>query len=168
MHLGKIASENYALGEEEAGGILEATHCVVAVGHVIAKALAVGKPISIESGDGQHIRQINLAHESLPVLHQLVQQRDALRIDGCLRLIAIDRCRHAADQIGLRMRVLSAENSLNANEFPLQVKRFDVVRHREQVHFGGQPIRGIAPVSRSGSGSAGHSTRAPSPGLAPP
>jgi len=36
---------------------------IVPVGHEVAHALAARKPVGIETGNGEHIRHVNLAHE---------------------------------------------------------------------------------------------------------
>src|SRR5271166_3987176 len=44
------------------------------------------------------------------------------------------------------MRILATEDSMDPDETPMPIERFEVVRHRKQIGFGWQPIGGMAPV----------------------
>ncbi len=63
-----------------------------------------------------------------------------------LLAVGIDRDRHAPDEIGLEVRVLSAENGVPPDDVPLPLEGLEVVGDRHQVGLGRKPIGGVAPV----------------------
>ncbi len=89
-------------------------------------------------------------------------------IDGCVRLIAIHRRRHAAHQIGLRVGILATQHGLDANELALQLQRFNVVRHRQQIRFRRQLIRGMSPIAAAEEAQLVAANQRSSPDPAPP
>ena len=62
---------------------------------------------------------------------------------------------HAADQEGLRMRIFSAQHRVDPDEILLPGQRFQIMRHRQQVHFGRQLDRPDVPSSRWRTDSTG-------------
>ena len=45
------------------------------------------------------------------------------------------------------MRILSAQHRVDADEILLPRQRFQIMRHRQQIHLGRQLIGGMAPVA---------------------
>ena len=62
------------------------------------------------------------------------------------RIVDVDRAGDAAHKI-VRMRVLAAQNGMNAHNFTLEVEHFKVVRDREQIHSRRQLHGGMAPIA---------------------
>ena len=57
------------------------------------------------------------------------------------------RHRHPADEVGLRVGILAAQDGVDLDDFALPVQRLQVVRHGHQVGFGRKLVGGVAPVA---------------------
>src|SRR5579885_3754888 len=118
-HSRKVALKNDATWKKKARWVLDAGARIISIGQEISQPLPILEPVAIEPSDGQYIRHIYLLHKSLCIGNQLVEQRDALGIDDRFWFIRIHRGRHAADKIGLGVRVFASQNCVDANELAL-------------------------------------------------
>ncbi len=115
------------------------------VSQKVAQPRAITRPVLVERRDGEQIGYVHFFDE-LPRLRQpLFHQRDLVRVDGILT-VGINRNGHPADQIRLQMRILGAEQGVDANNLALPIERFQIVRDRHQVCFGRQLVGGVSPV----------------------
>ncbi len=114
--------------------------------HVRAQPGAVPRPLGVAGGYRVQIRQEHLVDEIQPPRQQLGELRQRVVVD---RLLAreVDRGCHAADDIGLRMRILAAEKRVNPDIFTLEIQRVKIVTECQQVQLRAQPIGGMPPVS---------------------
>jgi hypothetical protein len=79
--------------------------------------------------------------------HQLPEERDALRMDDRLRLVAVDCGRRPTHEESLQVWILTAQDRVDANEIPLHIKRLDVMRDSKQVRFRWQLVSRVSPVT---------------------
>src|SRR5208283_5537520 len=75
------------------------------------------------------------------------EESDALRVDGGLWLVGIHGTCHAAREVGLQVRVLAAQHSMDADELALKLQRFDVMGDSEEIRFRRQLIGRMSPVA---------------------
>ncbi len=113
--------------------------------HVRAQPRAVRRPFRISRRDRVQVRQEHLLDEVQPPRQQLGELGQRVVVD-CLLARQIDRGRHTADDIGLRMRVLAAEQRVHPDVVPLEVQRVEIVAERHQVQLRTEPVRGMPPV----------------------
>ena len=101
------------------------------------------EPVAILRGDCERVRYIRLFHEAAP----LFQQRpDFAQLGGVQRIRGrdIDRLRHPADEIRLRMRVFSPQEGMQPHIRALELERVEVMADGQQVHLRLEPIGGVA------------------------
>src|SRR5271157_2267139 len=127
INFGEIAPQNHAARQEVFGSVVDSSLREVAIGKEVSESLAAAKPIAIETGDGQHIGDVNLFDKGLRRLGDLGEESDALRIDGGLWLVGIHGTRHPAHEVGLQVRVLAAQHRMDADKLALKLESFDVM-----------------------------------------
>ena len=146
MYHREIALSNHSGGKEERRRVVHALARIVPVGQEVAHSLAAGKPVAIETGDGQHVRHVDLAYELLAHLNQRAEKLQAFRIEGSLRRIGVHGRGHSAYEKGLQVRVLAAHHGMHPYEVALEFQRIEIVGNGQQVHFGRQTVGRMAPV----------------------
>ncbi len=119
----------------------------VAVRHEIAEPFAIAEPLLVEAGNREHVGNVDLLDEGIGTSRKLIKERDAFRINDGFRLVAIDCGRHPTHEKRLQVRILTAQDRVDANEIPLHVERFDVMRDRKQVRFRRQLVSRVSPVT---------------------
>ena len=123
----------------------------VAVRHHVdaGEPLAVLEPIRVEGCNGLDVRNIDVRDDINGVLGDLthiVQRHFVHHRALSARIVDVDRAGDAAHEI-VRMRVLAAQNGMNAHDFTLEVEHFKVVRDRKQIHGRRKLHGGMAPIA---------------------
>ena len=116
-----------------------------AVGQVIPHPAADGGPIQVERRNRQHIGQVHLVHEFLGGVEEAFEHGNRIGVDG--RLAGrVNRRRHAADQVGLQVRVFGTKQGVRADDIPLPVQGFQVMRDRHQVGRRRKFVGWVSPI----------------------
>ena len=116
----------------------------VAEAQEIAQAFAAGEPVLVEAGDRERVGHVDLLDEGLHLVDDVLHLRQPLRVDRRIG-VQVDRARHAADD-EVRVRVLAAEDRVQAGNVALPFERVEIVRDGHQVRFGRQLVLGMTPV----------------------
>jgi hypothetical protein len=141
----QVLVEDDSPGKEELLGIEPSRRRKVAVGHVVPDPAPQARPFRVEARDGEEIGNVDLLHERLRLLEQAPEGGEGVGVDGLLT-IGVEGHRHPSDEIGLEMRVFSAENRVPPDDVPLPLEGFEVVSDRHQVGLGREAIGGVTPV----------------------
>ncbi len=135
-------------GGEEKGLLCPVVFRVLPVGHVVAHARAVVRPILVEGRDRDEVRHVDLLDEVLCLADQVAELRDRAAIHR-RRRAGVDRRRHTAHQEALRVWILPAEQRVHLDEFPLPVERLEIVRHRQEIYLRWQRVGRMPPEATS-------------------
>ena len=142
--LAQIAAFNEAAGESKLGALGVQWN----VGHrqVVGDALANRCPLGVEGTNGSHVNQVNVLDEIRQLVdpaldrHQTFHRQHGLRIGG-------QRIGHTTDSNVLDVRCLGAQNGDDLVGLALHFECLQVVRDRQQIHFGRKFHRRVAPVA---------------------
>src|SRR5664280_372769 len=145
IHLVQVAIENGSPGELEVLRLVVAASGQVAIGEIVLQAAANRRPIFVEARDGHQIGQIYLFDKRNGAGNQAADLIETFGVNG-IYFVGIDRAGRSSDQV-IGMRVLAAEDGMYLDDFPLPFQRFQVMRHRQQVHLWGQLVGWISPVA---------------------
>ena len=144
LDLREIAAANDA-GWQEQLRLRRVVVRIFAVDEVVADALTVPGPVLVEARDREQVRDVDARDEIARLRNELLESGDRAGVE-CGLAVRIDRCRHAADEKALQMRILAAEYGVHLDELALPVKRLEVVRNCHQVRFGRQLVSGVTPI----------------------
>ena len=118
--------------------------------HVDAgEPLAVLEPIRIEGCNSLNVRDIDVRDDidgMLGDLTHIVKRHFVYHCALGARIVDVDRAGDAAHKI-VRMRVLAAQNRMNAHNFTLEVEHFKVMSDRKQIHGRRKLHGGMAPIA---------------------
>jgi hypothetical protein len=120
MNFRKIAAKDGTARQEKAARVMDAAHRVFPVGQKVTKSFAPPEPIAVETGNGQHIRDVDLLDKLLRRFGDFREESNSLRIDRRMRLVRVHGRSHSADEIGLQVRVLTSQHRMDSNELPLK------------------------------------------------
>ena len=138
LHLTDGALEDGAAREEEAvrflGGLREFT-----INQEVGGPTDLA-PVFVESGHRQNVGDIDVVDEVHRLLPEVLELGNAVR--GEIRGTG-----HAPDYQTLGVRILAAENGMQARGASLLAKGLEIVLYGEQVHFGGQLVGRVSPVA---------------------
>ena len=140
----EVAAEDRAGRDQVTRRVAHAVGWKVAVGQEVAETLATAAPVLVEAGDRQRIRHINLVDEGFHLRDDVLYLRQALGVDRRVR-VQVDRAGHAADdEIGVR--ILAAEDGVQARDVALPGQCLEIMRYRHQVGCRWQLVRRVSPV----------------------
>ena len=138
LHLTDAALENGAPREEEAvgflGGLREFT-----VDQEVGGSTDLA-PVFVESGHRQNVGDVDVVDEVHGLLPEVLELGNA--VGGEVRGTG-----HAAHYQALDVRILAAENGMQARGAGLLPKGLEIVLYGEQVHFGRQLVGRMSPVA---------------------
>ena len=133
MNFVQVAIQNRATGKLEVVGLSVAARGQITIGQIILQPTAVAGPLFVEARDRHQVGNIDLFDKFFSLLDEAADMVQPLHIDG-VHLFRIERARHPAHQV-IRVRVLAAENGMDLHDLLLPLQRFQIMRHRQQIHF---------------------------------
>jgi hypothetical protein len=148
MHLGQVAIEDHARGDQVAGRVTVTVDREIAAGQEVAHAFTAFEPVLVETGNGQCIRYIDLIHELLHLNDRVAHDAHAQVVHRGLAAAArspAEGGRGAADD-EVRVRVLATEDCVQLGHVALPGQGVQVMGDRHQVGFGRKPVLGVTPV----------------------
>ena len=144
--LREVQVANDAPREQVGRGLVDLAAPVAAVGEEAPRPGADPRPLGVGRGQEHDVGQVDLLDERPHGGEPLAQEADALGVDG-LRAAGVQRRGHPAHEEGLRVRVLAAQDGVDADHVALPLERLQVVRDEQQVLLGRQPVGRVAPVA---------------------
>ena len=141
----QIAVEDGAAGEFEIVRLTVAAGWEVSVAEIVLESTPNRRPVFIEAGNRHQVRQVHLFDESNRSVDEAAHMIQTLGVDG-VNLFFVNRTRHAPHQI-VGMRILSAEDGVNPDNFFLPFQCFEVVCHRQQVDLRRELVCRMPPVA---------------------
>ena len=112
-------------------------------------AAALSEPFRIEGRNGFDVRQVDVLREGNGILRDIlhVVERHFVHHDTrSPRVVQVDGAGDTAHEI-VGVRIFSAEDGVNFDDFLLEVERFKVMRYGEKIYGGRQLHLGVPPVA---------------------
>ncbi len=144
MNRGNVTIQDRAARQQEGIRIVHAGSRQVTETHEVAEAFAAIEPVLVKTRNGQRIGYVNLLHEDFHLVDDVLDFSKPLRVDRGVR-VKVDRAGCAANhEVG--MRVLAAEDRMQACHIALPLEGIKIVRDRHQVCFWRQLVFRVTPV----------------------
>src|ERR1017187_4733026 len=145
MHRAQVAPEHHAARVLERVRLAISLGGELAVAEVVAQASAVPRPVLVERGDREHIRDVDLVDELVCLIDEALDQIQPIGVDGG-DFIHVDGTGNAADKV-VRMRILATEDRVDLDDLLLPHQRVQIVGHGDQVDLRRQLVGRMPPIA---------------------